>query len=65
MVALEVCFHLEKSLSHADQYISGVIWLFFAVMFGMFSVVLSLAEMASMYVFFSSNTVFEKGLTIT
>lgn len=26
----------------------GIIWLFFAVMFGMFSVVLSLAEMASM-----------------
>jgi hypothetical protein len=34
-------------------------------MFGMFSVVLSLAEMASMYVFFSFNMEFDQGLTIT
>jgi hypothetical protein len=52
-------------MSHTDQYISGVIWLFFAVMFGMFSVVLSLAEMASMYAFFSFNMIFDKGLTTT
>jgi hypothetical protein len=29
---------------------AGVIWIFLAVMIGMFTVVLSMAEMASMYV---------------
>jgi hypothetical protein len=32
---------------------AGVIWIFLAVMIGMFTVVLSMAEMASMYVLLS------------